>query len=154
MPTPMTQLDVRGSFGFLKTACGALLGGWAFSGALSAWMLALLSSRGIPAEDLHATLSTLTGFPWFEAALRLWCVALAAYLMARQGGELPWTRATLLGLLVGCAMLGEAWWLPLGSAARLPWLTLWATLPAAWGGVLLACPLADADFVAAKPLSE
>lgn len=120
----------------------AVFGGWALSGVLL-FLLAFIGAPDVAATDLPALANSLTVWCWFDAAMRAWAVVAAAWWLARQGLSFPWSRATLLGWSAGWALLFEVTFFPHGATAAITPVLVWATVPLAWLGVLLACPLAE-----------
>lgn len=118
----------------------AILGGWVLSGMLL-FLLAMIGAPDVPAADLPAHANSLLVWCWFDGAVRAWAVVAAAWWLARQGLSFPWSRATILGWGAGWALLFEITFFPHGATAAITPLLVWATIPLAWLGVLLACPL-------------
>lgn len=131
----------------------AIVGGWVLSGVLL-FLLAFIGASELPAADLPAYANSLATWCWFDAAIRAWAVVAAAWWLARQGLGFPWSRATLLGWSAGWALLFEVTFFPHGATAAITPLLVWLTIPLAWLGVLLACPLAEAGETTATQLSH
>jgi hypothetical protein len=121
----------------------AIGGGWVLSGVLL-FLLGMIGAPEIPAAELPALANSLAVWCWFDGAVRAWAVVAAAWWLARQGLSFPWSRATILGWCSGWALLFEITFFPHGATAAITPLLVWATIPLAWLGVLLACPLAEA----------
>ncbi len=129
----------------------AVIGGWALSGVLL-FLLALVGAPEVAPSALPAYANSLAAWCWFDAAVRAWAVVAAAWWLARQGLSFPWSRATLLGWSAGWALLFEVTFFPHGATAAITPVLVWSTIPLAWLGVLLACPLAEAKELASPAL--
>lgn len=131
----------------------AIGGGWVLSGVLL-FLLAMIGAPEIAAADLPTYANSLAAWCWFDGAIRAWAVVVAAWWLARQGLSFPWSRATILGWFSGWALLFEVTFFPHGATAAITPLLVWATIPLAWFGVLLACPLPAMLETAAPQLSQ
>jgi hypothetical protein len=120
----------------------AICGGWVLSGVLL-FMLAMIGAPDVAAANLPTYANSLVIWCWFDGAVRAWAVVAAAWWLARQGLSFPWSRATMLGWGAGWALLFEVTFFPHGATAAITPLLVWATIPLAWLGVLLASPLAE-----------
>lgn len=131
----------------------AIAGGWVLSGVLL-FLLAFIGAPEISAAELPAYANSLATWCWFDGAIRAWAVVAAAWWLARQGLSFPWSRATILGWFTGWALLLEVTFFPHGATAAITPLLVWATIPLAWLGVLLACPLSEATSTTVTQLSH